>query len=191
MRKPTGIVARRIALELRIVLLRGQKVILDADLAALYGVTTRRLNEQVRRNRDRFPLDFAFQITAGEKRQVVAICDHLARLKFAKSLPLAFTEHGAIMAASVLNSPKAVEASVFVVRAFVRLREVLVAHRALALKLEELETKIGAHDAELKTIVEVLRQLMGSCTKKKPIGFGARERKARYNLSAEEPCPTS
>ena len=96
---------------------------LDTDLADLYGVTTKRLNEQVRRNRERFPKDFLFQLTETEKAEVVANCDHLTKLKFSPNPPYAFTEHGAIMAASVLNSPSAVEVSVYVVRAFVQLRE--------------------------------------------------------------------
>ncbi len=99
--------------EKTILLIRSQKVILDADLARLYGVTTKRLNEQVKRNRDRFPADFMFQLSAEEKAEVVANCDHLSNLKFSKALPFAFTEHGAIMAASVLNTPQAVEASIF------------------------------------------------------------------------------
>ena len=106
-----------------ILLIRGQKVILDADLAELYDVPTKRLNEQVKRNIDRFPPDFMFQLNLKEKEEVVANCDHLSRLKYSPSLPYAFTEHGAIMAASVLNSPRAVEISVYIVRAFVRLRQ--------------------------------------------------------------------
>jgi ORF6N domain len=97
------------AVENRIQTLRGQRVLLDADLAGLYGVDTKRLNEQVKRNLSRFPLDFMFQLTTEEKAEVVANCDHLAKLKFSKSLPFAFTEHGAIQAANVLSSPEAVQ----------------------------------------------------------------------------------
>ena len=100
-------------IEERILLIRGEKVIVDADLSEFYGVPTKRLNEQVKRNKDRFPDDFMFQISAEEKSEVVANCDHLSKLKYSKSLPYAFTEHGAIMAASVLNSKKAVEVSVY------------------------------------------------------------------------------
>jgi hypothetical protein len=121
-----------------IVFLRGQRVILDADLARLYGVTTKRLNQQVNRNRSRFPEDFMFQLTSEEKTEVVANCDHLSKLKFSPVFPYAFTEHGAIMAASVLNTPRAIETSVLVVRAFVRLREMVATHRELARKLAEL-----------------------------------------------------
>jgi hypothetical protein len=102
-------------LDAAIIALRGQKVILDIDLAAIYGVTTKRLNEQVKRNLDRFPFDFAFQVTPAEKSKGVANCDHLHRLKFSPVLPRAFTEHGAITAANVLNSPRAVQMSAFVV----------------------------------------------------------------------------
>src|SRR5205823_3434348 len=133
-------------IEPRILLLRGQKVMLDADLAELYGVTTKRLNEQLKRNRDRFPGDFLFQITAEEKAEVVANCDHLAKLKFSRTLPNAFTEHGAIMVASILNTPRAIEVSVYVVRAFVKLREMFASHKELAHKLAELERKLEKHD---------------------------------------------
>jgi hypothetical protein len=106
-------------IERSIFLIRGQRVMLDADLAELYDVTTKRLNEQVKRNRGRFPADFMFQLTAKEKTEVVANCDHLSKLKFSPVLPNAFTEHGAIMVASVLNTPRAIQTSVLVVRAFV------------------------------------------------------------------------
>jgi len=112
---------------------------LDADLAELYGVTTKRLNEQVKRNRNRFPEDFMLQLTEEEKIDVVANCDHLKRLRFSPNLPHAFTEHGAIMLASILNSPIAVQASIHVVRAFVRLRQILASNADLARKLDTLE----------------------------------------------------
>jgi hypothetical protein len=99
-------------IEHAILLIRGQRVMLDADLARLYGVSTKRLNEQVKRNRDRLPEDFMFQLTPDEKAEVVANCDHLQRLKFSPALPYAFTEHGAIMVASVLNTSRAIEVSV-------------------------------------------------------------------------------
>ncbi len=134
-------------LETRILLLRDQRVMLDADLAAIYGVSTRVLNQAVKRNRDRFPEDFMFRLTEAEKVKVITVCDHLRRLRFSPSLPHAFTEHGAIMLASVLNTPTAVQASVHVVRAFVRLREVLATHKGLARRLEELEKK---YDAQFK-----------------------------------------
>src|SRR5580704_10794914 len=115
--------------------IRGQKVLLDSDLASLYGVPTKRLNEQVRRNRERFPEDFMFQLNTSEKAEVVANCDHLVKLKYSPNLPYAFTEHGRMMAAMILNSPRAVEVSVFVVRVFVKLRQLARSHKELAAKL--------------------------------------------------------
>jgi hypothetical protein len=140
--------------------IRGQRVVVDADLASLYGTSTKKLNQAVKRNRLRFPHDFMFQLTAIEKDEVVTMCDHLSKLKFAPTLPYAFTEHGVVMAASVLNSPRAVEASVFVVRAFVRLRHLAASHKDLAKKLDELERKVGGHDEAIKQLVTAIRQLM-------------------------------
>lgn len=159
-----------------ILVLRGQKVMLDADLAALYAVPTKRLNEQVKRNINRFPADFMFHLTQAEKDEVVANCDHLAKLKFSKALPFAFTEHGALMAASVLNTPRAVEVSVYVVRAFVELRELLVSNKELALKFSELETrlerKIDSHDQAIAGLIDAIRELMRPPEiKQRPIGF--------------------
>ena len=160
--------------ERTILTIRGHKVILDADLANLYGVTTKRLNQQVRRNSDRFPEDFLFQLTAEEKTEVVANCDHLSNLKFSPALPLAFTEHGTIMAASVLNTQQAIEASIYVVRAFVRLREMLLAHKDLAQKLKELEKRLEKHDEDIGLIFEAIRELMTPPdTPPKKIGFEA------------------
>jgi hypothetical protein len=159
-------------IEQRILLIRGQKVMLDADLSELYGVTTKRLNEQVKRNRARFPEDFMFQLTAKEKSEVVANCDHLSKLKFSPALPYAFTEHEAIMAASVLNTLHAVQVSVFVVRAFVKLREMLASHKELAGKLAELERKLENHDEAIQSLINAIRQLMASpASKRRPIGF--------------------
>ena len=163
-------------IENRILTMRGQKVMIDADLADLYGVQTKRLNEQVRRNRERFPDDFMFQLTQAEKDEVVANCDHLAKLKFAAALPLAFTEHGALMVSAILNTPRAVEVSVYVVRAFVQLREVLASNKELARQLKALEqrieTKLGSHDQAIAGIIDTLRQLMSpTTTAKRRIGF--------------------
>ena len=144
----------------RILLIRGEKVIVDADLAEAYGVPTRRLNEQVKRNKGRFPEDFMFQLSPEEKSEVIANCDHLSRLKFSKALPFVFTEHGTIMAASVLNSPKAIEVSVFVVRAFVQLREIVAGHKELTRKLGQLERKLSGHDDQILVMVEAIKQLM-------------------------------
>jgi hypothetical protein len=172
--------------ERTILLLRGQKVILDADLGKLYGVTTKRLNEQIRRNQARFPEDFVFRLTPEEKSEVVANCDHLFKLKFSPTLPLAFTEHGAIMAASVLNSPRAIETSILVVRAFIRLREILITHKELARKLEELERRIESHDEQIQNIFEAIRQLMSRPeTTRKKIGFEVREAAAKYGKGSK------
>lgn len=143
----------------RILVLRGERVMIDSDLAELYGVTTKRFNEQVKRNLERFPIDFMFQVTPEEKAEVVANCDHLVKLKFSPHLPRVFTEHGAIMAASILNSSRAVEMSVFVVRAFVRLRQMLVEHQDLAERLDELEARVARHDNTLSTLVATIRQM--------------------------------
>lgn len=146
-------------LQQRILVLRGERVMIDSDLAELYGVSTKRFNEQVKRNLERFPVDFMFQLTPEEKKEVVAKCDHLQKLKFSPHLPRAFTEHGAIMAASVLNSPRAVEMSVFVVRAFVRLRQMLIEDHELALRLDELEARVARHDNTISTLVATIRQM--------------------------------
>jgi len=156
-------------IEHSILLIRGHKVMLDADLARLYGVTTKRLNEQVRRNRDRFPDDFMFRLTDAEKKEVVANCDHLKTLKFSPNLPYAFTEHGAVMLASVLNSPVAVDVSIQIIKTFIRLRELLVSNKELAKKIEELEKK---YDTQFKIVFDAIRQLMSAPeSKKKKIGF--------------------
>ena len=168
----------------QIVWLRGDKVLLDSHLARLYGVTTARINEQVKRNPGRFPSDFAFRLTNHEFRALmsqIAISKH-GRGGRRKS-PMAFTEHGALMAASVLNTDRAVQVSVYVVRAFIRLRETLAAHKDLARKLEELERKTETlalkHDAlaaethaQFKAVIEALRELMAApVPKRRPIGF--------------------
>ena len=158
-------------IERRILLIRGQKVMLDADLAELYGVPTKALNQAVKRHRERFPADFMFRLTRAEKREVVTNCDHLRKLKFSPALPSAFTEHGALMLASVLNSQRAVEVSVFVVRAFIKLREMLASNRELARRLEELENK---YDAQFKVVFDAIRELMRPPEKSRHrIGFGA------------------
>ena len=188
-----------------ILLMRGQRVIIDADLARLYGVTTERLKQQVRRNIDRFPEDFMFQLTWEEAhslrlqiatlnpeiadlnsslqiaslslplpetplRSQIATLKHGANLKYR---PFAFTEHGAIMAATVLNSPQAVKASLFVVRAFVQLRDLLSTHHTLAEKLNELERKLQDHDGQILGIIDAIRDLMNEPDEpaKPPIGY--------------------
>jgi hypothetical protein len=160
----------------RIIVLRGRRVLIDRDLAALYRVSTKRLNEQVRRNRRRFPDDFVFQLTREEAGAMAASRSQIATLKRGgniKHLPWAFTEHGAIQAATVLNSTAATEMSVTIVRAFVRLRQFMVRHRALAAKLAELDARVGAHDEQLALIVDAIRQLAlpASPERDRKIGF--------------------
>lgn len=156
-----------------ILVIRGQKVMLDVDLAELYGVQTRALNQAVKRNRERFPDDFMFRLTREEKQEVITKCDHLGRLKFSPVLPYAFTEHGAPMLASVLNSQVAVHASIQIVRIFIRLREAVVSHKTLRRRLEALERKYDAHDAQIREIFDAIHTLMEPLpgVAKRRIGF--------------------
>jgi len=156
-----------------ILLLRGQRVMIDHDLAKLYKVQTKVLNQAVKRNEKRFPPDFMFQLTPQEKAEVVTNCDHLKILKFSPVLPYAFTEHGALMLANILNSAEAVEMSLLIIRAFIRLREILSTNKALAHKLAALEQKIGKHDETLRDIIAAIRQMMNPPAPKPkgPIGF--------------------
>lgn len=161
-------------IERKILVMRGERVILDTDLAVLYGVETKRLNEQARRNKERFPEDFMFQLTDEEfncLRSQFATSNSPTGRGGRRHLPYAFTEHGAIMAASVLNTPLAVAVSVQVVRAFVKLREMISTHKDLAAKLENLEKK---YDSQFKMVFDAIRQLMTppEPKKKKAIGFG-------------------
>jgi hypothetical protein len=157
-----------------IVQLRGQRVLLDNELAALYGVTTKRFNEQVKRNKDRFPEDFMFRLVRAE-------VDALNRSQIATGSqkhrdprfpPFAFTEHGAIMAATILNSPRAVEMSVYVVRAFVQLRDMLASNKELARRLDELERKLATHDQAITGILKTIRELMSPPAEPKRRGIG-------------------
>ena len=157
--------------------LRGLPVLIDADLARLYGVPTKRLNEQVRRNLDRFPADFLFELTSEEKTEVVANCDHLKNLKFSKALPHAFTEHGALMAANVLNSTEAVKMSVFIIRAFIKQREALSANATILKRLAEIDKTLLLHDSVLRDLYQKLLPLLQPPPDKpRPrIGFGKQE----------------
>ncbi len=155
-----------------VLLIRGRKVMIDADLAALYGVHTKVLNQAVRRNRDRFPADFMFQLTKSEKVEVVTNCDHLEKLKYSPALPLVFSEHGALMAASVLNTPRAIEISLYVVRAFVNLRDMLSNQKSLAKKFDKLEAKQEKHDRQITVIIDAIKELKQEPVKRKQrIGF--------------------
>src|SRR5881392_1438726 len=180
---PTMASNRKMAnIESAIYLLRSQRVMLDSDLAAIYGVTTKRLNEQLRRNRSRFPSDFAFQLTAEEltnlRSQIATSSFHGGR----RYRPWVFSEHGALMLASVLNSEIAVQASVRVVRAFVRLREMVAANTQLAAKLEELERRLDSHDEAIVDLFAALKRLVEppAPPKRREIGFHVRERSERY-----------
>ncbi|MCX6354805.1 MAG: ORF6N domain-containing protein [Candidatus Aureabacteria bacterium] len=160
-------------IEQKILLIRGGKVILDADLARLYDVPTFRFNEAVKRNRERFPGDFMFQLTREEvsiliSQNAMSRPGHGGR----RTLPYAFTEHGAIMAANVLNSPHAIGMSIFVVRAFIYMKNLFSTHKELARTLNELERKIEKHDGEICTLFEAIREIMAATEKsKRRIGF--------------------
>jgi ORF6N domain len=184
MNKAAIVLAKKV--DSKILVLRDQKVILDVDLAALYGVPVKRLNEQIKRNAKRFPPDFLFRLSPAEYENL--------RSQFATSsfshggrryLPHAFTEHGAIMAATVLNSKRAIEMSIFVVRAFVRMRETLAMNQQIVTKLSEIERRLESHDVEIQELVDAIRELMAPLpANKRRIGFEApaqltsRERKS-------------
>jgi hypothetical protein len=186
-----------------IYLVRGQRVLLDRDLAALYGVETRVLNQAVKRNANRFPEDFMFRLSRQEIARIsqsvtslsgrdrassqLAISSRsrsqnviLKRGKNVKYLPYAFTEEGVAMLSSVLNSERAVQVNIAIMRAFVKLREILETNRELARKFEELEARVGKHDEQIGSIIEAIRQLMAPPEKPRPeIGFHVREKATR------------
>ena len=177
--------------------IRGQKVMLDYDLAAIYGVSTKALNQAVKRNRDRFPEGFVFQLTGEEKAELVTNCDRLATLKHSSSVPYAFTamtlgmpqaaQHGAVMLASVLKSKRAMEVSVFVVRAFIRMRRMLTDQRRFATKLAELESKLATHDKNFQIVFAAIKQLMlPPEPRKKRIGFVTDDDKPGHTGSASD-----
>ena len=154
-------------IEKKIFLIRGKKVMLDKDLAILYEVPTKRLNEQVKRNIERFPEDFMFQLTKREKAEVVANCDHLKTLKFSPQLPYAFTEQGVAMLSSVLNSKRAIMANIQIMRTFTKIRELLATHKDLQRKIEDMESK---YDQQFKAVFEAIRQLLEPPIPEKPKG---------------------
>jgi len=165
-------------IERSIIYLRGQKVMIDADIAELFGVPTKALKQAVKRNIDRFPSDFMFELTNEEKQEVVTNCDHLKKLKYSSYMPFAFTEYGALMLANVLNSPRAVQVSIQIVRTFVRLREMLASNIELARKLEELEKK---YDHQFKVVFDAIKQLLTPPEKpKRQIGFRVGEPRIKY-----------
>ena len=169
--------------------IRGQKVVFDSDLAALYGVPTKVLNQAIQRNLDRFPPDFRFQLTESEMDSLRSqfVTSNVGR-GGRRYLPYVFTEHGVVMAASVLNSPRAVEVSVFVVRAFVKLRQLVLAHKDLAGKLDQLERKVGSHDEAIKQLVAAIRQLMAPPDPpKKEMGFHTIRDSAKEQSEPSQP----
>ena len=173
--------------------IRGQNVVLDSDLAALYGVPTKRLNEQLRRNSDRFPDDFAFQLSTEEAESLRSqIATSNVGRGGRRYLPHVFTEHGVVMAASVLSTPQAVEVSVFVVRAFVKLRQLAMAHKDMAAKLDQLERKVGDHDESIRQLVSAIRQLMAAPTPKpRRMGFHAIRDQAKKKKGTVGSRPTA
>lgn len=157
-----------------ILIVRGQRALLDSDIATLYGVTTKALNQAVKRNAERFPEDFMFRLLRTEtealnRSQVVTGSQKHRDPRFA---PFAFTEHGAIMAATILNSPRAVEMSVYVVRAFVRLRDILASNKELARRLDQLERKLTTHDQAILSILKAIRELVPPPPEPKRRGIG-------------------
>jgi hypothetical protein len=172
------VLARKVDVIIRI--LRGQRVILDADLAALYGVSVKRLNEQVKRNAGRFPSDFVFRLKHNEYENLrsqfaTSSSGHGGR----RNLPRAFTEHGAVMAANVLNSQRAIKMSIFVVRAFVRMREAFAANQQLVSRLSELEQRIESHDQEIHDLFDAIRELTAP--------LPANSRRIGFELPAKAP----
>ena len=159
----------------RIFIIRGHKVMIDIDLAELYGVETKVFNQAIKRNSDRFPGDFMFHLTKEEKNEVVTNCDHLSKLKFSHSLPYAFTEHGVSMLSAILNSDKAIQMSIFIVRAFIKMREYLDNYKDLAIKIGEIEVNQIHDHAMLKNVHKVVKHLLEPPVKPKDkIGFNSK-----------------
>ena len=162
---------------------RGQKVLLDSDLAALYGVTTGNLNKAVSRNRDRFPSDFMFQLSAKEAEDLIFQIGRSKGRGGRRHRPYAFTEQGIAMLSSILNSDRAIRVNIAIMRAFVKLRQMLETNRELARKFSELERRVGKHDQEIAAILEAIRQLMTPPEKpRREIGFHVREKAPRYRV---------
>lgn len=156
-------------IEQMILVLRNKSIILDIDLAVIYGTTTKRLNQAVKRNRERFPEDFMFRLTTNEAKEPVTNCDRLYKIKYLSNAPLAFTEYGTIQAANVLNSKLAIEMSVLVVRTFIKMRELLIVHKDIIEKLDKMERK---YDQQFKVVFDAIRQLMlPPAMQKNRIGF--------------------
>ena len=165
----------------KIIVIRGEKVMIDRDLAQLYGVSTKALNQAVTRNRKRFPSDFMFRVTKAEKDELVTNCDRFRPLKHSTVMPRAFVEQGVAMLSSVLNSDRAIEVNIAIMRAFLELRKISSSHKQLAQKLREIESRLEDHDESIDAIFEAIQQLMRPPEKpRKPIGFEVKEPKRRY-----------
>jgi len=162
----------KVLIKEKIFCIRGHRILLDRDLAQLYGVTTKALNQAVKRNIRRFPDDFMFRLTGSETRELVTVCDRFKSLKHSVATPAAFTEQGVAMLSSILSSERAIQANIAIMRAFVELRKILNFHKELAYKLNQLEEKIEKHDAEIRAIFEAIQQLMSVPDEpKRRIGF--------------------
>jgi hypothetical protein len=173
-------------IEEMIFLIRGRRVMLDSDLAKIYGVTTKQLNQQFKRNRERFPDDFAFVLTNQEVAQMRSQNVTSSRRNFRRA-PIAFTEHGALMLGNILNSKTAMEASIRVVRAFVWMREQFAANKGLAQKLKELENRVGEHDGAINNLFEAIHQLLEPAeSSKREIGFHIRETATPYRVKTRK-----
>jgi hypothetical protein len=172
-------------IERQILLIRGHKVLLDKDLAALYGVETRILNRNVNRNIERFPDDFMFRLTRKES-EVLRSQSGISKARGGRRyLPYAFTEQGVAMLSSVLNSPRAVRVNIEIMRAFVRLRQILTSHHELSRRLDDLEKK---YDAQFRVVFEAIRELMRPLEEpaRKPIGFHVKESGETYHISSRD-----
>ena len=167
------------AFKIAVYRIREEMVVLDSDLAALYGVKTARLNQQVRRNADRFPDDFAFTLTTEEKREVVANCNNPRKVLYFRGLPTVYTEHGALMAATVLNSPVAARMGIFMVRAFVKMRREMAGQDRISRKLAEIDRTLLVHDEGLRDLYQKLMPLLepGPEVERRKIGFGVESEK--------------
>ena len=160
--------------------IRKQKVMIDADLARLYGVPTKRLNEAVKRNSQRFPDDLMFQLSAKERDELVANCDRFTNMKHSSALPHAFTEAGVAMLSSVLNSETAIQINLQIIRAFIRLRRLLIDHDALRLAIEGLERRVGKNERDIQIAINAIQSILTPPeppTKKQRMGFGPADKK--------------
>ncbi|HLX12404.1 MAG TPA: ORF6N domain-containing protein [Bacteroidota bacterium] len=170
-------------IEQRIFVTRGMKVLIDRDIAELYDVETKYLNRQVKRNPERFPMEFVFQLTRKEKAELVTNWHRFASLKHSSTLPFAFTEHGIAMLATVLKSDRAIRMSILIVKTFVRLREIIASHKELSEKFQLLENRLEKHDQDIQAIVEAIRRLLEPPEKpSRSIGFKVSERIAKYEV---------